>query len=38
MIAYKDMPHGYLNYDNSMGMKCASICVLDACELIKELF
>ncbi|EGR30114.1 hypothetical protein IMG5_141700 [Ichthyophthirius multifiliis] len=37
IIAYKNMPHGYLNYDNIGGMKCASICVQDVCDLIKEL-
>ena len=37
MIVYKEMPHGFLNYDVPSGMPQSKQCIIDTAELIREL-
>lgn len=37
MTIYKDLPHAFLNFDIPGGIEESKICVVDACNYIKEL-
>ena len=37
MIVYKEMPHGFLNYDVPSGMPQSKQCIIESAELIRDL-